>query len=119
MMGFCANIPRELEEAAVIDGCSKYSAFFRIILRLIGPGIASAALLSFAEGWNNFMIPLILSGPRTEPLPIVISRFRMFYSIELGDMFATAVLMSIPVFFFAFACQKHLLSGLMGSAYFK
>ncbi len=116
MIGFFEEIPRELEEAALIDGCSQYGIFFRVILPLSGPGIASTAILNFTLSWNDFLFPLILAGSEAKTLPVMILGFMGYLNVDLGGMFSLATLMVVPVLILVSFMQKHLLRGMMGGA---
>jgi multiple sugar transport system permease protein len=111
MIGFVEDIPLELEEAALIDGCSRASVFFRICLPLLKPGIATAAILSFIMSWNNFLYSVILATEETRTLPVAVFNFLSFGAFEWGALTAAATLITLPVVFLTLFVQRHIVSG--------
>jgi multiple sugar transport system permease protein len=109
-------VPRALEEAAWIDGCSRAGAFWRIALPLTLPGIAAAAVIAFTYSWNNFLFALILTGPRTKTLPVAIYGFLTFDQVDWGGLSAAATLITTPVLFFVLLVQRYLVRGLVAGA---
>lgn len=110
------SIPQALEEAAWIDGCSKYGAFFRVSLRLSTPGIVTAALLAFIFSWNNFMFSLVLAGRDTTTLPVAVFNFVSYAYIDWGGLMAASVLITLPIIILALCLQKYIISGLTAGA---
>ena len=110
------TVPRALEEAAWIDGCSQIGAFFRVALRLSVPGIVTASLLSVIYSWNNFMFSLILSGSHTQTLPVAIFNFVSYAYVDWGGLMAAAVLITLPIIVLSIFLQKYLVSGLTAGA---
>ena len=110
------TVPRALEEAAWIDGCTQVEAFFRVSLRLSVPGIVTAALLSVIYSWNNFMFSLILSGSSTQTLPVAIFNFVSYAYVDWGGLMAAAVLITLPIILLSIFLQKYLVSGLTAGA---
>ena len=102
----------EIEESALIDGCSEFGVFYRIALPLIAPGLAATAILAFIFSWNEFLFALILTGTRAVTLPVGIMGFMKETGINWGYMTAGGVLALIPVIFFVTLVQKHLVKGL-------
>lgn len=109
-------IPRELEEAACIDGCAKYETFFRISLRLSTPGIITASLLAFIFSWNNFMFSFALSGRDTTTLPVAIFNFVSYAYVDWGGLMAAAVTITLPIIILSLCLQKYIISGLTAGA---
>ena len=109
-------IPAALEEAAWIDGCNKYSAFFRIVIRLSTPGIVTASLLAFIFSWNNFMFSLILAGRDTTTLPVAIFNFVSYAYVDWGGLMAAAVMITLPIVILSLCLQKYIISGLTAGA---
>ena len=116
MTPFFDNIPKELEEAAWIDGSSQVGAFFKIILRLSVPGILTASLLSIIFSWNNFMFSLVLSGANTITLPIAIFSFISYASVDWGGLMAAAVVITLPILILSIILQKYIVGGLTAGA---
>ncbi|MBV7338991.1 carbohydrate ABC transporter permease [Chloroflexi bacterium TSY] len=116
--GFVKNIPRELDEAAILDGAGEFRLFWQIIFPLMRPATATVAIFLSLWVWNDFLFPLILLGPArgmtiTTGLYIAIGQI---YSINYGQMFAMMALASLPVLFFYFGLQKEFIAGLTGGA---
>ena len=112
MKGFFEEIPREIEESALIDGCSDFSVFFRIALPLVAPGLAATAILVFIFSWNEFLFALILTGTKAVTLPVGIIGYMKETGINWGYMTAGGMLALIPVIVFMLLVQKHLVKGL-------
>ena len=116
MMSFFDSMPRELEDAALVDGLTPIGAFLRILLRLSAPGIATAAILSFIFSWNNFMFALVLSGANTKTLPVAVFDFVSYASIDWGAIMAATCIMTLPIVVVALLAQKYIVSGLTAGA---
>jgi multiple sugar transport system permease protein len=116
MRGFFAEIPYEIEESAVVDGCSRGQAIRRIVLPLTAPGLAATAVLCALLVWNEFFFALVLSGADTRTLPVLVNMFVSEKSVEWGTMSAAGVITVLPLVIFGLVAQKHLVRGLtMGS----
>ena len=114
---YFATIPKELEEAAMIDGCGRGAAFSRIILPLSRPIILSVTLIMFLNTWSQFQIPLILaSSMGTKPMAIVVSEFMTKDSIQYGLIAAAGMTALIPPALTAMLFRKYLISGMMGGS---
>ncbi len=112
LIGFFEDVPEELEHAALIDGCSYYSAFWRIALPLVRPGIVAAAILSFIFSWNNFLFSVILAGRHTRTLPIAVFNMISYEEISWGPLAAAATMITLPVIILTLIVQRHIVSGL-------
>jgi multiple sugar transport system permease protein len=112
MRSFFQDVPRELEEAAVVDGASRWTAFWRVALPLTLPGLAATAVLVVFFSWNEFLFALVLTGPRTQTVPIGVSAFVGTVSVDWGGSSAAAVLAMIPMFVLGLLIQRFLVSGL-------
>jgi multiple sugar transport system permease protein len=112
MMGFIEDIPKELEEAAWIDGASKTEAFFRVVLPLSTPGMVATSILCFIFSWNNFQLALVLGGFDVSTAPVSVFKYADPEAGGFGQMMAAATLVTIPVFIIVLAIQKQLASGL-------
>lgn len=112
MVSFFDSIPKELDEAALIDGCNRLEAFFKVIIPLTLPGLATTSIFSFMLSWNDFLFALLLTSNKAKTVPVAISDFLSVYNLELGTMAAVAVLFSLPVMIFTFLVQKHIVAGL-------
>lgn len=117
MMQFIQGLPKELDEAAIIDGCSRYSVFSRIILPLIGPALITSTIINFYWKWDDFMGPLIyLSRPKMFPVSLAIKLFADSSSeTDFGAMFAMSTLSLMPVFFIFLFFNKYLVEGISTS----
>lgn len=116
MSGFVSNIPKELEEAAAIDGCSKFQAIRHVILPLLLPGIVATGIFTFLYTWNEFLIALMLNTDQSKfTLPVGLSFMIGEYSVDFGALAAGSVIALVPsIILFAFA-QKHLVNGMGGA----
>jgi multiple sugar transport system permease protein len=112
MIGFFEDIPKKLDEAALIDGCNPFEAFFRVSLPLTKPGIAASAILSFIFSWNNFLFSLVLSSQKTRPLPVAVFSFISYTQIDWGGLNAAATIVTLPVLIMILFVQKHMVRGL-------
>jgi len=112
LMGFFQGIPLELEEAALIDGCTPVQAFFRVVFPISAPGVVSAAVLSFILCWNEFLFALILTGGRTGTIPVGIAAMQTQRGVLIGRLSAATVIGIVPMMVIAFTLQKYLVRGL-------
>lgn len=116
MVPFFESIPRELTEAAVVDGASALRAFVTVVLPLSGPGIVTASILSFVFSWNNFMFSIVLASSRTRTVPVAIYNFISYAQIDWGGLMAAAVVITLPVFALAIVTQRYVIRGLTAGA---
>ncbi|WP_216624680.1 carbohydrate ABC transporter permease [Paenibacillus foliorum] len=117
MMGFFQGIPKELDEAATIDGCGRIRTFVQIILPLSLPGIAATAIYSFLQGWNEYMFALILTtSEEMKTLPVGIGQLNGFYKIVWNDMMAASFVSSLPLVILFLFLQKYFISSLTAGA---
>jgi len=116
MTGFFADVPRELEESAMIDGCTRLGALFRVSLPIVAPGLAATAILSFIYCWNEFLYAVILTGRDARTLPVTITSFMTNKSILWGRIAASGSLVLVPVLIFALLAQRYLVRGLSRGA---
>ena len=113
LKGYFDTIPKELEEAAIMDGMSRLAIFLRILVPLARPGIVVTGLFSFMTAWNEFILAAtFLSEPTAFTLPVALQQYVGDYNTEWGRFAAGAVLVSLPVMALFFALQKHLVGGL-------
>lgn len=113
---YFGSIPKELEEAAFIDGSSVFNSFIHIMIPLSAPGIFTAAILSFIYAWNNFLFALILGSSSTKTLPMAVFNFISYTSVNWGGLMAAAVVITGPVIIVSIALQKYVVSGLTAGA---
>lgn len=113
-MNYFMSIPKDLDEAAMVDGCSKFMAFIKVILPLSFPIIASSILIIFLSTWSQFQIPLILaSNESTKPIAIITSEFSTKDTIHYGLTAAAGILALIPPMVLAILFRRFLVSGMM------
>ena len=112
MAGFFEDIPRDLEDAAMIDGCSRVGTFVRIVLPLSLPGVVAATILSFIASWNNFIFVLILGGKDTVTLPMAVYSFVSFEDVNWGGLTAAATVITVPILVLSLVVQRYLAGGL-------
>ena len=113
LTGFFRHLPRELEEAAMLDGATRLRALRDVVLPLAAPGIASAAILTFLYCWNEFLFALSFTlGPERYTVPVAITLFRGRYQVPWGEVLAATVLATVPVVLLVLACQRRIVAGL-------
>jgi multiple sugar transport system permease protein len=110
--GYFETLPRELEEAATMDGCSIWQTFMHVSLPLARPGITVAAILAFIFSWNNFVFGAVLAGRETRTLPVAIYNVLTFEQIAWGPLAAAALLVTLPVLVLTLFIQKEIVGGL-------
>jgi ABC-type glycerol-3-phosphate transport system permease component len=117
LKGFFDTIPRELEQAAMVDGCSQFYAFLKIILPLSLPGIATVAIFTFINAWNEFTYASIfLRREAVMTVSIGLQRFILQFAADWTLLKAAATLATIPSVIFLFFCQKYLIEGMTAGA---
>lgn len=110
--GFIEDVPVEVEEAAQIDGCSRWQTFWRVTLPLVAGGIAATAILLVIQSWNEFTFALFLTTTRARTLPTIVTQFLTFQGVVWGEMAASASITVIPIVIFALLVRKQLITGL-------
>ncbi|MCL4371069.1 MAG: carbohydrate ABC transporter permease [Chloroflexi bacterium] len=117
MTGYFQTVPKELEEAAMIDGAGRVGVLVRIVLPLALPGLAAATIFSLLNAWSEFFLAVVFTSTEvSKTMPVVISEFAGRFSIDYGAMNAAAVLGSLPPILFALLLQKYIVSGLTAGA---
>ena len=115
--GFFDAIPRELEEAASVDGCTRFGTLTRIVVPLSGPGTAAVTIFTFLLCYNEFLIAnIFLRDPDTMTIPVGIQMFMAQYSTDWGSLMAAASLASIPTIVFFLFVQKYMVQGVVAGA---
>ena len=112
MRGFFAEIPREIDEAAQMDGRSRLGTFFGVIVPLAAPGLAATAVLCFILSWNEFLYAFLLVAFEGRPLTVGIPGLVTPHGTLWGQVAAVAVVATLPIVLFSFLVQKHLVRGL-------
>ncbi len=115
--GFVKGIPREIEEAAMIDGCGPVRTFFLVVLPIMKPTAITVAILNTMWIWNDYLLPYLVIGTDYKTIPIAIQYLRGGYgSIDMGAMMAMLVLAIIPIVIFYLFCQKYIIKGVVAGA---
>jgi len=112
LRSFLEEIPKEIDDAAIIDGCGPLQAIYRIYLPLIIPGIVATAILNGIWVWNELAIALGLTFFDAQPITVGVASFRGYASIDWGGMTGSAIISIIPMVLFAAFAQKHIVKGL-------
>lgn len=112
LRSFIEDLPLELEEAAAIDGASRWTTFRLVLFRLMAPGLAASLMLSFIWAWNSYTLPLVLSGRNTQVITTGIQQYIAFQSIDWGPMAAATVVSMIPGLIFAVFALRWIVGGL-------
>lgn len=115
--GFFRQVPKDLAEAAQIDGCTRWQAFWQVEFPLAGPGIASSAIFAFLTSWNEFALASQLTrSVNSKTLPVGLLDYTAEFTIDWRGMCALAVVMIIPALALTYIVQKHLVGGLTSGA---
>ncbi|MGW2215708.1 carbohydrate ABC transporter permease [Nonomuraea sp. NPDC001684] len=117
LRGFFRSIPGEIEEAAIIDGCSPFGFFWRILLPMARPAMATVSVLAVVGSWNNFMLPLVVfSDESSWTLPLGIQQFQGQYATDTARVLAYLILAMVPALGFYAIAERHLVGGLTAGA---
>lgn len=116
LYGFVLQVPIELEEAAAIDGCGPLRIFTKVLLPMMAPGLAAAAIFTFRIAWNEFILALVLTDRQTRTLPVAASLFITDMGVDWGRVMAMASLIAIPPLIFTFVAARQIISGLTAGA---
>lgn len=116
LFGFVQQVPTELEEAAAIDGCGPFRVFWSVILPLLAPGLAAAAIFTFRIAWNEFILALVLTNRFTRTLPVAASLYVTDVGVEWGKIMAAGTLIALPPMLFAFVAARRIVGGLTAGA---
>lgn len=112
MRGYFLSLPADLEMAALTDGCTRFGAFCRVALPLAVPGLATAAIFTFTMSWNDFLLPLLLTGRTTRTLTLGILETMSTYEIGWNNMAAIGVMTVLPVLLLGYLLQPYYIRGL-------
>jgi multiple sugar transport system permease protein len=119
LTSFFREIPKDLEEAALVDGATRFQAFYKVVIPLAAPGMATAAILTFIAAWNEFLFAITLTSSqsaRTVPAAIAFFTGSTQFEQPLGTISAASVVISIPLIFMVLAFQKRIVAGLTAGA---
>ena len=112
LRSFLEEIPKEIDDAALIDGCSPFQTIYKIYVPLILPGIVATAILNGIWMWNELAIAIGLTFSEAHPITLGVAQFRGYASKDWGGMTASSILALIPMIFFVIIAQKHIVKGL-------
>jgi N,N'-diacetylchitobiose transport system permease protein len=117
MRGFLLGIPKELEEAAMVDGATRFGAFVRVLLPLVGPGLVATSIFAFIQAWNEFIIAYVfLHTPAKQTLMVWLASFTTLRGTDWGPLMAGATLSALPVVVFFLLVQRRIAFGLTAGA---
>ncbi|MET9546064.1 MULTISPECIES: carbohydrate ABC transporter permease [unclassified Streptomyces] len=117
LRGFVAAVPKELEESAMVDGCTRMQAFRRVILPLLAPGLMATSLFGFITAWNEFPLVLVLNKEAdAKTLPVWLSSFQTAFGDDWGATMAAASLFALPILILFVFLQRRAVSGLTDGA---
>jgi len=117
LRGFIANVPVDLEEAAMVDGASRVVAFMRIVFPLVAPGLVATGIFGFIQAWNEFIIAyVLLSSSSKQTLTIWLTSFTTQHGTDWGGLMAGATLTALPVVILFLLVQRHIVGGLTAGA---
>ena len=117
LVGYFRQLPADLEEAALVDGATRWQSFLRVILPVAAPGIAATAILTFIYCWNEFLFALSFTlGSDRQTVPVAIALFRGQYQVPWGQILAAAVIATIPVALVVVLFQRRIVGGLTAGA---
>ena len=112
MASFFESVPDSLDEAARIDGCSRLTALWHVIIPVVTGGLAVTAIFAFLASWNEFLFALLLTSVQAQTTPIVIANFQTQFGLDWGPMTALATMYSVPVILLTLLLQRHIVAGL-------
>jgi multiple sugar transport system permease protein len=116
MHSYFLTLPHELEEAAMIDGCTRLQSFVRVIIPLSGPGLVAVSAFTFLSSWNEFFMALIFSGSHAKTITVIVTEFSSQFGTDYGLMATGGVIGSIPPLLLAFFLQRYIVAGLTAGA---
>jgi N,N'-diacetylchitobiose transport system permease protein len=116
LRGFVAAVPKELEESALVDGCTRFQAFARIVFPLLAPGLMATSLFGFITAWNEFPLVLILNKESAQTLPLWLTQFQTNFGDDWGATMAASTLFTLPVVIVFLILQRKAVGGLTAGA---
>lgn len=116
LQSFIVQVPMQLEEAAKMDGANPLQIFFLVVLPVIAPGLAAAAIFTFRIAWNEFLLANALLNRDTRTVPVTIVNSLTEYDIDWGVIMATGMLLAIPPIIFTFVASKQIITGMTAGA---
>jgi N,N'-diacetylchitobiose transport system permease protein len=116
LRGFIVNIPRELEEAAMVDGCSRTGAFIRVVFPLLAPGMVATSVYGFIQAWNEYLYALMLLSQKNQTATVWLGNFTTKHGTEYAPMMAGATMMAVPIVALFLLVQRKMAAGLTAGA---
>jgi N,N'-diacetylchitobiose transport system permease protein len=117
LRGFIHGIPEDLEEAAMVDGCGRWAAFWRVTFPLLGPGLVATSVYAFITAWNEFLYAFVFLQDNSKyTLPVWLSTFQTAFGTDWGGTMAASTLFTIPVLVFFLIVQRNLVAGITAGA---
>ncbi|MFH9860292.1 carbohydrate ABC transporter permease [Streptomyces sp. NPDC017202] len=116
LRGFIVNIPKELEEAAMVDGCSRTGAFVRVVFPLLAPGMVATSVYGFIQAWNEYLYALMLLSQKNQTATVWLSNFSTKHGTEYAPMMAGATMMAVPIVVLFLLVQRKMAAGLTAGA---
>jgi multiple sugar transport system permease protein len=112
MKGFFEEVPLEIEESAMVDGCSYMQSFIMITIPTVRSGLVSTVIFSFILSWNDFMYALVLTGSKTRLVPVAVAQFLTPHGMFWGQMCAAGIIAILPILLFSLFTRKYLIRGM-------
>lgn len=116
LRGFIVNIPRELEEAAMVDGCSRTGAFLRVVFPLLAPGLVATSVYGFIQAWNEYLYALMLMSQQNQTATVWLGNFTTKHGTEYAPMMAGSTMMAVPIVILFLLVQRKMAAGLTAGA---
>ncbi|MFJ1735986.1 carbohydrate ABC transporter permease [Streptomyces sp. NPDC088254] len=116
LRGFIVNIPKELEEAAMVDGCSRTGAFLRVVFPLLAPGMVATSVYAFIQAWNEYLYALMLLSQKNQTATVWLGNFTTKHGTEYAPMMAGATMMAVPIVVLFLLVQRKMAAGLTAGA---
>ena len=116
LRGFIVNIPRELEEAAMVDGCSRTGAFIRVVFPLLAPGMVATSVYAFIQAWNEYIYALMLLSQQHQTATVWLGNFTTKHGTEYAPMMAGSTMMAVPIVVLFLLVQRKMAAGLTSGA---
>jgi N,N'-diacetylchitobiose transport system permease protein len=117
LRGFINGIPEDLEEAAMVDGCGRWAAFWKVTFPLLGPGLVATSVYAFITAWNEFLYAFVFLQDNSKyTLPVWLSTFQTAFGTDWGGTMAASTLFTIPVLVFFLIVQRNLVAGITAGA---
>ncbi|MFF3499137.1 carbohydrate ABC transporter permease [Streptomyces sp. NPDC003247] len=116
LRGFIVNIPKELEEAAMVDGCTRTGAFVRVVFPLLAPGMVATSVYAFIQAWNEYLYALMLLSQKNQTATVWLGNFTTKHGTEYAPMMAGATMMAVPIVALFLLVQRKMAAGLTAGA---